>query len=193
MFNASLMKCFAPVLDCICSDLPSLCPIATVREVLYSNLELVLPSSYQPRLADCPVLLATAVLNLRVLAGLANTLFTHLHSMLASFAPTLTKGDYVRFIEMMAASKPLAPQLVYDIYARLYRCAEALMQQKGGISRDSLLLLLSAFYPKNTAMAGLLFSHLTDQTLLPYSQLVLYLKHVYTALNEVKSTLLLHS
>ena len=182
------MKCFGPVLDCICHDLPSPCSVNAVREVLYNNLELILPSSYQPHLADRPVLLSTAILNLRVLAGLANTLFTHLNDMINTFPSTLSKGDFVRFIETVAASKPLTPQIVDDIYFRLYKCAAKLVPQKYGISRNSLLLLLSAFYPKNTAMAGLLFPNLAVESLLPYEQLVMYLTHVYTALNEVKST-----
>ena len=37
-------------------------------------------------------------------------------------------------------------------------------------------------------MAGLLFPNLAVESLLPYEQLVMYLTHVYTALNEVKST-----
>lgn len=192
-FRPQLTKCFTPVIDCICDELPSPAGVEDVREVLYDHLHLVLPASYRPHLADRPVLLYSAVMNLRVYAGLANVLYTHLQEVVDGFdCVLLSKGNYVAFIESLTASKSLAPAVVCDIYSRLFACAETLAPQPAGIHRDSLLFLLSAFYPFNTAMATLVFDRLAGGKELHYDLLVFYLRHVYAALNEVRASFSIH-
>ena len=121
-FHPQLTKCFTPVIDCICDELPSPAGVEDVREVLYDHLHLVLPASYRPHLADRPVLLYSAVMNLRVYAGLANVMYTHLQEVVDGFdCVLLSKGNYVAFIESLTASKSLAPAVVCDIYSRVPR------------------------------------------------------------------------
>lgn len=69
---------------------------------------------------------------------------------------------------------------------RIYNTAQHLFKNPLGIHRNTLLSLMSAFYPNNSTMATLLYEQMSNGTGLGFDIFVEYLGNVYTILNEVR-------
>lgn len=147
---------------------------------------MVLPLSFDSRLIERPVLLHGMVLALRIIAGLGDILFTRFFQFVLSFdREVLSKGDYVQVIEYLTRGKSLDMQLVLDIYGRIYNTAQRLSKNPLGIHRNTLLSLMSAFYPNNSTMASLLYDRMSNGMGFGFDVFVEYLCNVFTILNEV--------
>ena len=98
--------------------------------------------------------------------------------------PILSKGEYYEFIRLIVSSKPLKITYVSEVYKRILKVANSIHSTIQGISKQSLLFLLSALYPNNTSLISTMFSLLEENQMISYRHLILYLLHVYSLLNE---------
>ena len=181
------------VLDAIRSYLyhiiPSTYPLLseTCLDFFYTHIQLLLPSSYVPSLLSRPIIAYNNIMNLRYVAGLSDVLFSHVCSIMknCSVKPILSKGEYYEFIRQIVSSKPLKITYVNEVYSRILKVANSIHSTVQGISKRSLLFLLSSLYPNNSSLISTVYSLLEDNSTISFNSLLLYLLHVYSLLNEV--------
>ena len=102
-----------------------------------------------------------------------------------SVKPILSKGEYYEFIRAIVSSKPLKITYVNEVYSRILKVANSIHSTVQGISKRSLLFLLSSLYPNNSSLISTIYSLLEENSTISFNNLLLYLLHVYSLLNEV--------
>ena len=147
------------------------------------------PCSANESLYNAPIVHHDHVLALRMLSGLGNVLFSHLKEFIQMYTrPYLSKGDYIQFMEYITRNKALDMALMIDFYKRLYDTIQTLESNPRGISKCSLLLSMSSFFPVNTSIARIVFEQLQqeeEETGVSLAALTRYFALVFTVINEV--------
>lgn len=123
------------------------------------------------------------MMNLRYMSGIGDILFTRLVEFIDHFNHSvLTQSDFISFIERVSSNKPIDLQNVNEIFSRIYACCQSLRPNCLGVDSNTLISMLSALYPNNTAV-GLRICERWHGPI-AYSTLKDFLACVYCVLDE---------
>ena len=182
-YPSEILNCFDNVIENILSGLPQSITSRSVLRLFYQYSKLILPVSYFPHLTISPVIYYNALMNLRYLSGLGDLLFTRLVEMIDSYKhPVLSQRDYCHLIESIYANKPLDLENVNEIFMRIYSCGQTLGKNYLGIYSDTLVFMLSAFYPYNKAVGLQVIKRWNEP--ISWKMVKHFLECVYCVLNE---------
>lgn len=183
------MRCFNPFIQSILEETEQPLSKNSVCTLLFDYLDLVHPCSANESLYNAPIVHHGQVLALRILSGLGDILFSHLKEFIRTYTrPYLSKGDYIQFMEYITRNKALDIALLIDFYKRLYDTIQTLEVNPCGISKCSLLLAMSSFFPVNSSIARIVFEELQkeeEETGVSLRTLTKYFTLVFTVINEV--------
>lgn len=160
--------------------------IEDLSSFFYNHSDLLLPSSYNPSLFSRPVIAYNTVMNLRYIAGLGDILFSHLHSIIQEIpGDEMKKGEFYSVVATIANQKTIDHYLMVEVYDRIFHLSEYLDSCFYGITKDTLIMLLSGLYPNNRSLISILSSILSTESMISFNSFHNYLLHVYFLLNEV--------
>lgn len=193
-------RCFTPFIQSILETARKPFTRESICTLLFDHLQLVYPCTSSEDLFLPPTIHHGKVLALRILSGMGDVLFARLVDLLQLFKRDyLSKGEYIQLIEHITRNKMLDMNLVIDFYKRIYELARRLesnltgnahlKSSPSGISKQRILIILSSFFPTNTAMANYIFEELCnkEEKGIRMQAFADYLFCVYTTMNEVST------
>lgn len=182
-YSPKLLAFYEKPINNIIASLPQPLSTASIRQVLYDHYPLFLPVSYFPYLTIRPVIYFNAMMNLRYLSGIGDILFTRLVEFIDLYKHSvLTQSDFIHLIERVSGNKPVDLRNVNEIFSRIYACCQSLQPNCLGVDSNTLISMLSALYPNNTAV-GLRICERWKGPIV-YSTLKTFLECVYCVLDE---------